>query len=224
MATEPENIECSLCGASLRPGAVFCHKCGAKFAPVGTAEKVEAPESQAASKAASEAAPDTGAVSSAWFKGDISSPEIEAAPEKAAELPAEPRSKAGEEFQKTISDAAPATDAAADTQSLKGPAAEALPVGVRMSPTKDTNDAQNVKEADEPPPIPAPEGIRAKPLREAPKPAPTDALRRKPKLQKEKIEVVWEQPESGFNAVFVIGTIVIFVLVLLILMGVYFVK
>jgi cobalamin biosynthesis Mg chelatase CobN len=69
-------------------------------------------------------------------------------------------------------------------------------------------------------------GSAVKPVAVKAKPQLTTAatMRRKPKPQREKIEMVWEQPEGTSNPVFVIGTIVIFVLVLVILLAVYFVK
>jgi DNA-directed RNA polymerase subunit RPC12/RpoP len=71
----------------------------------------------------------------------------------------------------------------------------------------------------EPSPVAKPAGVKAKPQLTS-----AAALRRKPKPQREKIEMVWEQPEGTSNPVFVIGTIVIFIFVLVILLIVYFVK
>jgi hypothetical protein len=50
------------------------------------------------------------------------------------------------------------------------------------------------------------------------------ALRRKPKLQREKIEMVWEQPLDSSNPVFVTGALAIFALVILIVILVYVFK
>ncbi len=175
MAIEPENIECSSCGASLRAGASFCHKCGARFDSAGEKDDVS-PTGEAAIEAAGATA-----ASSAWFKEDISRPE-----ENAVDKVAEP------EFQETM----PYPEAARETAAEAYVEPEINVIGT---------------------------AVRAKPARKDP-PATAAALRRKPKLQREKIEMVWEQPEGGLNAVFVVGTIIIFVLVLLIVLGVYFVK
>lgn len=184
MANEPENIECSSCGASLRAGASFCHKCGARFDPAPEKDEVS-PAGEAAIEALG-VAPVATAVSSAWFKEDISLPE-----ENAADKGPEP------EFQETMPYPAAAEETPADGMDAE-PYVEPE-INVIGTP------------------------VRAKPARQDP-PATAAALRRKPKLQREKIEMTWEQPEGGLNAIFVIGTIIIFVLVLLIVLGVYFVK
>jgi hypothetical protein len=206
MATEPENIECSACGASLRPGAAFCHKCGARFSVAQT--------------------PAPAPVSSEWFKGDISGPaeSLSAEPpvEEVSTAPATP------DFQDTVRDDETKI-AASDMQNLSGYAANVLPIGKKMPPPEFKEQPQAALPAEgqpemiaEPESEPAP--VRSKPARTLPKTAaaaPAETLRRKPK---EKIEVAWEPPDSGINLGFVIGSIVIFILVLLIIGGMFFIK
>jgi zinc-ribbon domain len=66
----------------------------------------------------------------------------------------------------------------------------------------------------------------AKPVAIKPKPemATAASMRRKPKPPREKIEMVWEQPESSTNPIFVAGTVVIFILVIVIVVMVYILK
>lgn len=182
MSSEPENIECSSCGAALRPAASFCHKCGAKFFAVDT-ETVSFKDEEPA-------------VSSAWFKGDISAPD-----DNTVEKPAAP------DFLETIRDTSfPVTGA----ENI--PAPEVAPAAAE---TEDEAEVQVVA---------VQHAVRAKPARKTVQSLSDPVLRRKPKLQREKIEMIWEEPESGVNTVFVIGAIVIFLLVLLMVLGVYFVK
>lgn len=202
MSNEPENIECSSCGAALRPNASFCHKCGAKFFAVDT---------ETASLKGEEPA-----VSSAWFKADISAPEALSETEanealeatEAPEVTADFEKTAGTvepEFQETLHDAPPPPLPVEEPEDIPAPLVEA-----------------GTLEEIESPPIPA--IVRSKPARKAGQSLADPALRRKPKLQREKLEMMWEEPESGINAVFVIGSIVIFVLVLLMILAVYFVR
>ncbi|HEV7643976.1 MAG TPA: zinc ribbon domain-containing protein [Pyrinomonadaceae bacterium] len=81
------------------------------------------------------------------------------------------------------------------------------------------NNEETPAQADEPDIVVKPVGVKAKPQLTS-----AAAMRRKPKPQREKIEMVWEQPEGTSNPVFVVGTIVIFIFVLVILLIVYFVK
>jgi uncharacterized Zn finger protein (UPF0148 family) len=177
MSNEPENIECSSCGASLRPGASFCHKCGAKFFVV---------DAETASPKGEDPA-----VSSAWFKADISAPE-----ENSDEKPPAP------EFLETIPDTPfPANEP------------EDIPAPAISAEAEDEVQVVAVQHA-----------VRAKPARKPVRSLSDPDLRRKPKLQREKIEMMWEEPEGGINTVFVVGSVVIFVLVLLMILAVYFVR
>jgi DNA-directed RNA polymerase subunit RPC12/RpoP len=81
------------------------------------------------------------------------------------------------------------------------------------------NNEETLAQAEEPDIVIKPVGVKAKPQLTS-----AAAMRRKPKPQREKIEMVWEQPEGTSNPVFVIGTILIFIFVLVILLIVYFVK
>lgn len=187
MANELENIDCSSCGASLRAGAVFCHKCGAKFAtpPVAAAapEPVETVSAETSNLS----------ISSAWFKEDITDSRIHESLDR--------------EFLETVPDV---------ISDRKVDPAEFIEQPVVAEPDFDETET-----------IISKPGVRAKPLPEKSvdkQPLTAADMRRKPKPQKEKIEVVWEQPDSGFNLGFVIGTIIIFLVVLAIVMGAYFVK
>jgi hypothetical protein len=68
-------------------------------------------------------------------------------------------------------------------------------------------------------PEPAPVVVKAKPELTS-----AAALRRKPKPQREKLEMVWEQPEGTTNPVFIAGAVAIFILLLVILGFVYYLK
>jgi hypothetical protein len=67
---------------------------------------------------------------------------------------------------------------------------------------------------------------KAKPVEIKPKPemATAASMRRKPKPPREKIEMVWEQPEGSTNPIFVASTVVIFILVIVIVVMVYILK
>lgn len=206
MANEPENIECSSCGASLRAGAVFCHKCGARFsvpaAPTTPLHLVPPPAVDA------EPAPvDRGAISSSWFKEDL------------VEKPGSNiHESLDQEFQETIPDIV--SDRKVD------PAEFAPEPFLEQEIDDDTPTlvSKSVLVAEAPVAEPAPDaGIRAKPV-DLSQAETAAAMRRKPKLQKEKIEVAWQAPETGFNLPFVIGSILIFVLVILMVLGAFFVK
>lgn len=186
MASEPENLMCSSCGADVRPGTSFCYKCGETLAPADNMTPVPAEGGKAI-------------VSNAWFKEDISSPE-EGAP---AESPGE--------FQETLT----------ETEEISPKENEGNSEQASAAAVEDTS--AEVDTAAEAEPEIKPVLVRAKEKPGA-RPASTAALRRKPKLQREKIEMVWEAPENSSNPMFIIGTIVIFVAVLLILLGVYLMK
>jgi len=176
MASEPENLICSSCGADVRPGTSFCYKCGETVAPAGEAKPVPAEGGKAI-------------VSNAWLKEDIDTP---------AENSAPPKETDEQEFQDTI------------------------PYSKSVSP-EGNSEPELAAAAVETEPEIKPVSIRPK-GKPVVTPASTEVLRRKPKLQREKIEMVWETPEEGSNPLFVIGTIVIFVAVLLILLFVYLLK
>lgn len=193
MADETENIQCSSCGASLRAGAVFCHKCGVRFTAPVSAAVVPAPVETVSADTTNLS------ISNAWFKEEINDGRI--------------HESLDQEFLETVPDVI--SEREVDPSEFID-----TPVPAPVSEmTPENDDFETVV-------IPA--GVRAKPLPEKPsdkQPLTAAAeMRRKPKLQKEKIEVVWEQPDSGFNLGFVIGTIIIFVIVLSIVLGVYFVK
>ncbi len=84
------------------------------------------------------------------------------------------------------------------------------------------NKEEPLAQPDEPDIVVKPAGIAS--IKAKPQLTSAATMRRKPKPQREKIEMVWEQPEGTSNPVFVIGTIVIFIFVLVILLIVYFVK
>ncbi len=122
------------------------------------------------------------------------------------------------------------TDATAATVAIAEPAVGSTPEEVSgeqaFSETlPDTpailreNKEEPLTQAEEPDIVVKPAGIKAKPQLTS-----AAAMRRKPKPQREKIEMVWEQPEGTSNPVFVVGTILIFIFVLVILLIVYFVK
>jgi hypothetical protein len=189
MASEPENLLCSSCGADIRPGTSFCYKCGESLASSGEAGSVSADGEKAI-------------VSNAWFKEDISVP---------AETGAPPKDE--QDFQKTIPDPGPVSPEE-NSEPVAAPAA--------AEETSASDETPAVAEVEAEPEI-KPVSIRPK-EKPAVTPASTEVLRRKPKLQREKIEMAWEAPEQGSNRLFLIGTGVIFVAVLLILLGVYLMK
>lgn len=177
----------------------MCSSCGADIRP-GTSFCYKCGESLALPAEPVPAEGEKAIVSNAWFKEDISAPEDGGAGRENEQ-----------EFQDTFPDAGeaapeereensePAVVAAAEETSAAGEIAAGAESDIR------------------------PVSIRAKGAPGKP-PASAAALRRKPKLQREKIEMTWETPENDFNPLFIIGTIVIFVTVLLILLGVYLMK
>jgi hypothetical protein len=116
------------------------------------------------------------------------------------------------------------------TEPVKSPDSAPVSTSVNTGELTETIPDMGIKAAEKEPAA-APVAVAepedtAKPVVIKPKPemATAASMRRKPKPPREKIEMVWEQPESSTNPIFVAGTVVIFILVIVIIVMVYILK
>jgi ribosomal protein L40E len=214
MASETGKLTCTKCGADLRPGASFCSKCGSRYARDFAATRAGILSQEDDEKPA--ASPN---VSDAWLKADIVSaapaalgePEMQETPTDApeAEMPGEAIDVEAAEEEPDEQETQLSMPAF-ERKSNVIPIRENLPAPDLEAPE---SEAENVPE-------PAP-SVRAKSFSEKVQtaaPANTAAMRSRPKLQREKIEMVWEQPEAGVNVWFIIGSIVVIAAVFIVIM------